>query len=203
MSASTRTARDGGTFRLCFIGLMAAIACVSNYISIPFFASRFHIGNAVCVLCGLLLGPASGFVAAGIGNGLFDIVGGYGLEFIITFINKGAIALVTGLIAYKTTHKDTLASQDRVRIVLGCVLGALTYTALYLLKSYIQARYITGLSFEDVVNVDGTVISGIKTVMYTKGIASLTNAAFAFIVAPILYGALRPALRHAGLFEKL
>lgn len=199
MAASNRNQ----TFRICFIGLMAAIACVSNYVSIPFFASRFHIGNAVCVLCGLLLGPAAGFLSAAIGNGLFDIVGGYGIEFIITFFNKGAIALVAGLIARKAVRKETLEAPDHARIIIGSVLGALTYTALYLLKSYIQARYITGLSFDDTVNVDGTVISGIKTIMYTKGIASLTNAAFAFIVAPILYGALRPALKHAGLFEKL
>ena len=121
---ANRSARRDSTFRICFIGLMAAIACVSNYISIPFFASRFHVGNAVCVLCGLLLGPASGFLAAGIGNGLFDIIGGYGLEFIITFINKGAIALVTGLIAYKTARKTKLEKADYVRIVIGCVIGA-------------------------------------------------------------------------------
>ena len=41
------------TFRIIFIGLMAAIACISNYFSIPFMTSRFHIGNAVCVLCKL------------------------------------------------------------------------------------------------------------------------------------------------------
>ena len=200
---ANRSARRDSTFRICFIGLMAAIACVSNYISIPFFASRFHVGNAVCVLCGLLLGPVAGFFAAGVGNGLFDIVGGYGLEFIITFINKGAIALVTGLVAYKTASKSKLVRSDYVRIVLGSVLGALTYTALYLLKSFIQLRFVQGLSFEDTLSIDGVTISGIWSTMATKGIASLTNAAFAFIVAPILYSALHPALRHAGLFEKL
>ena len=200
---ANRSDRRDSTFRICFIGLMAAIACVSNYISIPFFASRFHVGNAVCVLCGLLLGPVAGFFAAGVGNGLFDIVGGYGLEFIITFINKGAIALVTGLIAYKTASKSKLVRSDYVRIVLGSVLGALTYTALYLIKSFIQLRYVRGLSFEDTLSIDGVTISGIWSTMATKGIASLTNAAFAFIVAPILYSALHPALRHAGLFEKM
>lgn len=199
---ANRSDRRDSTFRICFIGLMAAIACVSNYISIPFFASRFHVGNAVCVLCGLLLGPASGFLAAGIGNGLFDIIGGYGLEFIITFINKGAIALVTGLVAYKTASKSRLVRSDYVRIVLGSVLGALTYTALYLIKSFIQLRFVRGLSFEDTISVDGVTISGIWTTMATKGIASLTNAVFAFVVAPILFSALHPALRHLGLYEK-
>ena len=50
--------------------------------------------------------------------------------------------------------------------------------------------------------MDGVTISGIWTTMATKGIASLTNAVFAFVVAPILYSALRPALRHLGLYEK-
>ena len=64
--------RDRKTFYICLTGLMAALACVSNYISIATPASRIHIGNAVCVLSGLLLGPLYGFFAAAIGNGLFD-----------------------------------------------------------------------------------------------------------------------------------
>lgn len=122
---------------------MAALACVSNFISIATPASRIHIGNAFCVLCGLILGPAYGFFAAGVGNAIFDIIGGYGMEFIITFINKGAIALVTGLIAYKAASKETLEKKDHARIIVGSVLGALTYTALYLLKSYIKLRFTT------------------------------------------------------------
>ena len=34
----------------------------------PTVYNRIHIGNAVCVLCGLILGPAYGFFAAGVGN---------------------------------------------------------------------------------------------------------------------------------------
>ncbi|MFQ9806221.1 MAG: ECF transporter S component [Christensenellales bacterium] len=102
------TTREQHTRMLCTAGLMAALACVSNFISIATPASRIHIGNAFCVLCGLILGPAYGFFAAGVGNAIFDIIGGYGMEFIITFINKGAIALVTGLIAYKAASKETL-----------------------------------------------------------------------------------------------
>ena len=102
------TTREQKTRMLCTAGLMAALACVSNFISIATPASRIHIGNAVCVLCGLILGPAYGFFAAGVGNAIFDIIGGYGMEFVITFINKVAIALVTGLIAYKAAGKETL-----------------------------------------------------------------------------------------------
>ena len=127
------TTREQHTRMLCTAGLMAALACVSNFISIATPASRIHIGNAVCVLCGLILGPAYGFFAAGVGNAIFDIIGGYGMEFVITFINKGAIALVTGLIAYKAAGKETLEGRDHARVIVGSILGALTYTALYLL----------------------------------------------------------------------
>ena len=137
------TTREQKTRMLCTAGLMAALACVSNFISIATPASRIHIGNAVCVLCGLILGPAYGFFAAGVGNAIFDIIGGYGMEFIITFINKGAIALVTGLIAYKAASKETLEGRDHARVIVGSILGALTYTALYLLKSYIKLRFTT------------------------------------------------------------
>ncbi len=182
--------RDRKTFYICLTGLMAALACVSNYISIATPASRIHIGNAVCVLSGLLLGPLYGFFAAAIGNGLFDIIGGYGMEFIITFINKGAIALVTGLIAYKAASKETLDGRDHARVILGSVLGALTYTALYLLKSYLTLRFTTGAV--DPVAVQATMLS--------KAASSLFNAAFAFIVAPIFFNVLRKPLRGLGLY---
>ena len=56
------------TFRTCFIGLMAAIVFVVNYLRIPFMGTQLHMTNALCVLCGLLFGPGAGFLAAGIGS---------------------------------------------------------------------------------------------------------------------------------------
>ena len=94
------------TFKICFIGLMAAIVFVVNYFRIPFMGTQLHMTNALCVLCGLLFGPSAGFLAAGIGSGLYDIVAGWGAECVITFINKGAIALVAGLIGYPAARKD-------------------------------------------------------------------------------------------------
>ena len=39
--------------------------------------------------------------------------------------------------------------------------------------------------------------------MISKLPGSLMNAVFAFIVAPLLHSAVKPALKHAGLYEKL
>lgn len=180
------------TVRICFLGLMAAIVFVVNYLRIPFMGTQLHMTNALCVLCGLLFGPGAGFMAAGLGSGLYDIVAGWGAECVITFINKGAIALVAGLIAYRTCRRDTLGTGDYARIVFGSVLGALAYVALYMLKTFAFGQLFDGLT------LDAVIVS-----MLSKLPGSLMNAAFAFIAAPILFSALRPALIHAGLFDAL
>jgi len=180
------------TFKICFIGLMAAIVFVVNYLRIPFMGTQLHMTNALCVLCGLLFGPGAGFLAAGIGSGLYDIVAGWGAECIITFVNKGAIALVAGLIGYHAARRDQPSSADHAKIIIGSVLGALTYVALYMLKTFVAGQLIDGLTLD-----------AVTAKMLTKLPGSLMNAAFAFIVAPILLGTLKPALKHAGLYEKL
>ena len=185
------TNRRSSTWRICFIGLMAAIVFVVNYLRIPFMGTQLHMTNALCVLCGLLFGPSAGFLAAGLGSGLYDIVAGWGAECIITFINKGAIALVAGLIAYGAARKEKVSSVDTFRIVAGSVLGALTYVALYMLKTFVFGRLIDGLTLD-----------AVAAKMLAKLPGSLMNAAFAFIAAPLLLGALKPALQKAGLYEK-
>ena len=187
-----RSAHRNDTFRMCFIGLMAAIVFVVNYFRIPFMGTQLHMTNALCVLCGLLFGPGAGFMAAGLGSGLYDIVAGWGAECVITFINKGAIALVAGVIAGKAVRTEPLTFKAHMRIVVGSVLGALTYVALYMLKTTIAGLFIDGLAMD-----------AVTVKLLSKLPGSLMNAAFAFSVAPILYNTLRPALKHAGVFEHL
>ena len=186
--ASTQR-ENNSTLRITFIGLMAAIVFVLNYLRIPFMGTQLHMTNALCVLSGLLFGPGAGFLAAGLGSGLYDIVAGWGAECVITFVNKGAIALVAGLIAHRAAHRTALTRGDRARIAVASVLGALTYVALYMLKTFVFGQLVDGLTLE-----------AVTANILTKLPGSLLNAVFAFIVAPILLNALRPALRHAGLF---
>ena len=67
-----------------------------------------------------------------------------------------------------------------------------SYVALYMLKTYIFQRFVHGYPLDAVV-----------VTMGSKLPASLINAVFAMIVAPILYAAIAPALRRRGLLEKL
>lgn len=173
-------------------GVMAALACVSNLLRIPLGDSKLSISNAVCVLCGFLLGPGSGFLAAGIGNFLYDIFTGYGYESLITLVSKGAIAVIAALVAGHIRHKDKLDGKDYPRLLIASILAALTYVALYMLKTFVLGLTVNGLTME---------ATGLK--MAAKLPASLTNAVFAAVVSPLFYLAVRPALSHIGVFRKM
>ncbi|NLB38797.1 MAG: ECF transporter S component [Clostridiales bacterium] len=181
------TQKTQSVYAVTFVGMMAAVVFVSNFFSIPTAASRIHIANAVCLLGGRLFGGVYGGLAAAIGSGLFDIVGGWGLtEAVITFINKGLMALVCGLIVYRASGLQGKKS----RLFIGAIAGAVLYIALYLLKSYVQLTYVTPVPPET-----------IPALMVQKLLASSINGAFAVIAAPLLYGAIRPAMEQAGMYE--
>ena len=96
------------TYRLTCYGLMTALAFVANYIRFPFLGSQITVSNTLCALCGMILGPWAGFATAGIGNFMYDLIAGYGLEGLITLVSKGAVALVAGLICHQTLCKPRL-----------------------------------------------------------------------------------------------
>ena len=66
--------------------------------------SRFHLGNIMCALSGILLGPWWGGLAAGLGSALYDCTNVlYITEAPITFVTKGlygVIAAVSYIIIY-------------------------------------------------------------------------------------------------------
>ena len=182
--------------RVVFTGVMAAIIYVITIFRIPLGQSKVHFANSMCLLSGLLLGPAWGGAAAGLGSALYDVMlGGYGLlDALITFVSKFAMAFVTGILFRAWTRKN--AEDDWKKnlppLVVSCVIGALTYVALYMLKTWLFKMYVDPVPPET-----------IPTVMVAKLIPSLINAAFAVVTAPIFYHAVRPALKSAGILKKL
>ena len=179
------------TYRLTIYGLLTALAFVANYIRFPFLGSSITISNTLCVLCGYIAGPWAGFVTAGIGNFLFDIIAGYGLEGLITLVSKGAVAVVAGLISFRSLNKSRLESRERILLLVSAAAAALTYVALYMLKTFIMGLTVKGLT------MDATLVS-----MGSKLPASLINAAFATIAAPILMNALHLPLHKLGVLGK-
>ena len=182
------------TFKICFIGLMAAIVFVVNYLRIPFMGTQLHMTNALCVLCGLLFGPGAGFLAAGIGSGLYDIVAGWGAECIITFINKFLMAFVAGWLHQLLTRKENLSQASLiVRRVIAAAAGCVTYVVLYMTKSYITLYLQSNIGEA----VDRS--AAIWATVLGKGYTSLVNGLIAVVVANLIYSTIAGALKKQHL----
>lgn len=175
-------------FNITFMAMMAAMVYVVTLFRFPLLGSKVHFANAVCLLSGILLGPLQGGLAAGIGSALYDAVAGYDLvNVLITLVSKFAMAWVCGLVLHGGRKPHRLE-----RTALACVLGALTYVLLYMLKTFIYQRFVYGFPMDA---VWATVVS--------KLIPSLINAAVAVIAAPLFYHAVLPALRSSGLLKRM
>lgn len=177
------------TIGLAFAGMMVAVVMVSNYISFPTAFSRLHVANAVCILAGMLFGGLYGGIIAGLGSALFDITfPAYAAESWVTFLTKGTMALVCGLIV--TSPRIRL--RRTAKLIVGSAAGAISYIGLYMFKSYIQMRWVTPVP-----------VDTIPAALLGKLASSAVNGLFAVIAAPILYSALMPALKRAGLARHL
>lgn len=185
--------------KIALTGLMAALSYVVFtflQIKIPLpggDATSIHLGNAVCVLGALLLGGFYGGLGGAIGMTIGDLLDPVYIVYAPkTFILKLCIGLITGLIAHKI-GKITLET-DKKKVALWSTLAA-----------------VGGLLFN--VIFDPLVGYFYKLIILGKPAAELTlawniastsiNAVTSTIVSVIVYLALRPALKKAGLFFTL
>ena len=109
------------TKRIVITALMAAMVCVATMIiKIPSpMKGYLNIGDCIVLLCGWLLSPGYGFVAAGLGSALADMFSGYITYAPATFLIKGSMALIA-LACFKLMNKrlGRLSSQ-----IIGAVLA--------------------------------------------------------------------------------
>ena len=182
--------------RIVFAGVMAAIICVITTFRIPLGQSKVHFANSMCLLSGLLLGPVWGGTAAGLGSAIYDVLlGGYSFfDALITFVSKFAMAWVTGILYQKwvLSREEKSWKENLLPLIVSCVLGALTYVALYMLKTWLFKLY-----------VEPVPVDTIPGIMVAKLGPSLINAVFAIVTAPIFFHAVRPALKAGGILKQL
>ena len=181
--------KNVNAYVLTFVGVMAAMVYVVTLFRFPLLGSKVHFANAICLLAGMLLGPWWGGAAAGLGSALYDaLAGGYDIiNVLITFVSKFAMAFVCGQLMKQRAKEENL-----LQVIVASVAGSLTYVALYMLKTFIYQRFVYGYPMD-----------AVGATMVAKLIPSLINAGVAVVAAPVFYHALRPALRSAGMWEKL
>lgn len=109
------------TKRIVITALMAAMVCVATMIiKIPSpMKGYLNIGDCIVLLCGWLLAPGYGFVAAGLGSALADLFSGYMTYAPATFLIKGTMALIAfGCFKLMNKRIGKLPSQ-----IIGAVLA--------------------------------------------------------------------------------
>lgn len=172
------------TRKLTLVALFTALVFVfSAYFQIPiatpFGQTRFHLGNALCLMAGILMTPTYGGLASGLGSMLFDLTNpAYFSSAPFTFINKFLMGFVAGLVYHKSNKKD------KKTILIAGVLGQLTYIVLYLSKSFIENKFLMGLTME------ATMAEIIQ-----KGSVSLFNGVISVIFALILSSVLKDRVK--------
>ena len=175
------------TKHLVLTALLAALTVAGSALRVTLpidiaGTTSFHLGNIMCALSGLLLGPWLGGLASGLGSAIYDLTNPlYIPECWITFLTKGAYGLAVGLVVWKS--KD---SWGYVKAILATAVGALTYAILYLAKSY----FYNGLL------IKGLTSAAALTTVIAKLPATTFNAVIAIVVAPFLAVNIRAALEH-------
>ena len=182
------------TKKIVVTALMAALTVAGSAIRVTLpidiaGTTSFHLGNIMCALAGLLLGPWYGGLAAGIGSMLYDFTNPlYIAESWITLLTKGAYGVVAGLVflyVSKLFKKQELSVWAViVRAAIATAAGAVTYAVLYLLKSYIKGIVVNGLTH------DAAMLT-----LAAKLPATIFNGVVAIIFAPILIVAIKSALK--------
>ena len=180
------------TKRIAFTALMAALTCAGSAIRITMpiqiaDSTSIHLGNIMCALSGILLGPWLGGLAAGLGSAIYDMFNPlYIAEAWMTFLMKGVYGLIPGLIMllWKKEWKIWQAAVASAG-------GALAYAALYLLKTYWKSVLVKGYLHEAAML---GVVAKIPSTVF--------NGAVAVIFAPILAVAIGSALKKNHLSLK-
>ena len=113
------------TKKLVISALMAAFTCIATMvikIQTPTFG-YIHLGDSLVLLCGVVLGPVSGALAAGIGSMLADLFSGYVIWVPATFIIKALTAMTAGLLFHRLSRHIPGKYTQNISLILGGIIG--------------------------------------------------------------------------------
>ncbi|NLU52102.1 MAG: ECF transporter S component [Clostridiaceae bacterium] len=99
------------TRKYVLTGLMTALVFVLTYIikiPVPYTSGYIHLGDSMIYISVMVLGPAFGAFASGIGSMLADIAGGYLHYAVPTLVIKSLMALVMGLFLSERSRKTSI-----------------------------------------------------------------------------------------------
>ncbi len=123
--------QNNKTQKVVVSALLASLVCVATMIiKIPSpLKGYLNLGDCIVLLCGFILSPLYGFLAAGIGSALADVFSGYVLYAPATFAIKGAMALIV-FFGFKLLNKKL---SKRISQIISCVVAEIVMILGYLI----------------------------------------------------------------------
>lgn len=129
------------TKKMVIAALMAALTCIATMvIKIPTPTMGYiHLGDGLVLLCGILLGPFGGALAAGIGSMFADIFSGYASWAPATLLIKALTAFIAGFLFHRLEHVFKGSRARYLSVLVGGLVGETVMVLGYFL-------YETGLA---------------------------------------------------------
>ena len=190
--------KNSKTYRLALAALFVALSYVVFtflQIKIPVGAdmTSIHLGNAVVVLGAFIIGGPLGGLAGAIGMSVGDLLDPVYAPLVPkTFFCKLLIGLITGFVAHKL---GGITKTDDPKHVLTWTILAAACGLIF----NIFADPIIGYWYKILVLGKAAADLSLKI----NFVATTLNAVVSLVVSVVVYTALRPALKKAGLFHEL
>lgn len=176
--------RNKSLMSLVFVALFTALVFVATklfQVPISIGWGYVHFGDAFVILSGMLLGPVLGFISAGVGSFLADMLSGYAHYAIPTLLVKGSVALFVGFGYTKSRSKLKNINIYYLRIVYQSVVSFIIVVGGYFLSDLILANLL-------IVDTDGS------TALAFAAFGLIPNAiqiGIGIFIATLLYEALK------------
>ena len=115
------------TKKVCYTALLMAVTFIMiSVVKIPIPNGYIHLGDAAVFLCGFILGPVYGTIAAAIGAGAADYFAGFGAYIIPTMLAKGVMAYLTG---YFLRGNPGRQKEITVMVIAGVIMTLIYYVS--------------------------------------------------------------------------
>ena len=146
------------TKKIVVAALLAALVCVATMVvKIPSPLKGYvNLGDCIVLLCGWMLSPAYGFLAAGLGSALADLFSGYVIYAPATFLIKGGMALIA-FVFFRILQKKMGKFPSRL-------IGAVLAEAAMVLGYFVFEGFLYGFA-PSLVNIPANAAQGVAGII--------------------------------------
>ena len=142
------------TQKIVIAAMLAALTCIATMIiKIPSpLKGYLNLGDCVVLLSGWLLSPLYGFLAAGLGSGLADLISGYGVYVPATFIIKGVMAIAA--------YFGFRFLQNKVTNISARIVSSIVAELIMVFGYYVFEGFLYGFG-ASLVNIPANAVQGV------------------------------------------